>query len=563
MMSLRFLAAASLVAALLPASARAAEPAKGPALAISAAPSAGCLSLLARFARLGSPCGALRGQNFRNEAHSDPNPLADAAARGDLAAVRALIGQKIDVNAAGVDGMTALHVAVNADRLDIADMLLRAGAKAAAADRYGVTPLYLASLNGNADMIRRLLDAGVDPNAVDPGGETALMTAARTGAPAALRALVERGASVDAREPEFGQTALMIAVREDQQQAIDILLEAGASANAQTRKGPTPAFVPPCKGTGCGSEGVGINRGGVPDRGRRAEVKGGMTPLLYAARDGRLSVARRLVDAGADFELAEANGIRPLLMSLLNGKLEVASFLVSKGADVNADDFWGRTPLWAAVEYRNLDMNNNDQDSPTDNGVDRAPFLPLIEDLIAAGANVNARTRELPPARRWLYSLNDVSWVDFTGQTPFLRAALSADTATMKLLVEHGADPNLPTLAGTTPLMAAAGVNWVVAQTYTESVPARLDAVKLCLELGADVNAANSMGLTALLGAVNRGSNDIIALLVERGARLDITDKEGRTPLRWAEGVFLAAVGAERKPETISLLERLIAQAQK
>jgi ankyrin repeat protein len=493
---------------------------------------------------------------------AEPTPLVEAAARGDQATVRALIGKKVDVNAARIDGTTALHMAVNADRLDIADVLLRAGARASAADRYGVTPLYLASLNGNADMIRRLLDAGVDANSVDPGGETALMTAARTGAPAALRVLLERGASVDLREPEFGQTALMIAVREDQREAIDILLEAGATPNAQTRKGPTPAFVPPCKGTGCGSEGVGINRGGVPDRGRRAEVKGGMTPLLYAARDGRVWAARRLVEAAADLELADANGIRPLLMSLLNGKLDVARYLLSKGANVNADDFWGRTPLWAAIEYRNLDMNNNDQDSPTDNGVDRAPFLPFIKELIDAGADVNARTRELPPARRWLYSLNDVSWVDFTGQTPFLRAALSADTATMRLLVEHGADPNLPTLAGTTPLMAAAGVNWVVAQTYTESIPARLDAVKLCLGLGADVNATNSMGLTALLGAVNRGSNDIIELLVARGARLDVKDKEGRTPLRWAEGVFLAAVGAERKPETIALLERLIAQSQ-
>jgi uncharacterized protein len=492
-----------------------------------------------------------------------PVPLVDAASRGDLPAVRTLLGQKVDVNAARVDGMTALHAAVYADRLDIAEALLRAGAKATAADRYGVTPLYLAAVNGNAEMIRRLLDAGVDPNAADPGGETALMTAARTGAPAAVRALVERGATVDAKEPEFGQTALMIAVRENQDAAVQILLEAGASPNVQTRKGPTPAFVPPCKGTGCGSEGVGINRGGLPDRGRRAEVKGGMTPLLYAARDGNVSAARRLIDAGADLELGDANNIRPLLLSLINNNLDVARLLLSKGANVNADDFWGRTPLWAAVEYRNLDMNNNDQDSPTDNGVDRAPILVMIKELIDAGANVNARTRELFPVRRWLYSLNDVSWVDFTGQTPFLRAALSADTATMRLLVEHGADPNLPTLAGTTPLMAAAGVNWVVAQTYTESVQARLDAVKLCLELGADVNATNSMGLTALLGAVNRGSNDIIELLVQRGARLDITDKEGRTPLRWAEGVFLAAVGAERKPATIALLERLIAESQK
>ena len=214
-----------------------------------------------------------------------------------------------------------------------------------------------------------------------------------------------------------------------------------------------------------------------------------MTPLLYAARDGRLGRRERLVAAGADLELADANGIRPLLMAALNNKLDVARLLVSKGANVNADDFWGRTPLWAAVEYRNLDMNNVEQDAPNDNGVDRAPILEFIKELIDAGANVNARTREVLPPRRWLYSLNDVSWVDFTGQTPFLRAALSGDTATMRLLVQRGADPNLPTLAGTTPLMAAAGVNWVVAQTYTESPQALLDAVNLCLELGADVNA--------------------------------------------------------------------------
>jgi ankyrin repeat protein len=487
--------------------------------------------------------------------------MAEAAARGDHAAVRALITQGADVNAPRVDGTTALHAASHADHLEIVDSLLDAGANPSAKDRYGVTPLYLACVNGSADVIRRLLEAGADANEVDPGGETPLMTAARTGAPAALRVLLERGARVDAREPEYSQTALMIAVRENHEEAVRILLAAGASPNAQTRTGPTPAFVPPCKGTGCGSEGVGINRGGLPDRGRRAEVKGGMTPLLYAARDGRPAAARQLLDAGADVELADANGIRPLLMSALNNNLDVARLLIAKGANVNADDFWGRSPLWAAVEYRNLDMNNNDQDSPTDNGVDRAPILAFIRELIAAGANVNARTRELPPSRRWLYSLNDVSWVDFTGQTPFLRAALSGDTTTMRLLLEHGADPNLPTLAGTTPLMAAAGVNWVVAQTYTESPQALVDAVNLCLELGADVNATNSMGLTALLGAVNRGSNDIIELLVKRGARLDIKDKEGRTPMRWAEGVFLAAVGAERKPKTIALLEKLMAES--
>jgi ankyrin repeat protein len=349
----------------------------------------------------------------------------------------------------------------------------------------------------------------------------------------------------------------MLAVREAHPEVVALLLRRGADVDARTRVGPTPNFVPPCKGTGCGSEGVGINRGGLPNRGRRAAAAGGMTSLNYAARDGRTEEARLLLDAGADVELAEANGIRPLLMALLNDQLAVARLLLEHDADVNADDFWGRTPLFAAVEYRNLDMNSREMDAPTTNGVDREPLLTMIAELIEHGADVNARTREVPPSRRWLYSLGDVSWVDFTGQTPFLRAALSGDVAAMRLLLTHGADPNLPTQAGTTPLMAASGVNWVVAQTYTESPQSLLDAIQLCLDHGADVNAANSMGLTALLGAANRGANDIIRLLVANGARVDVVDKEGRSALRWAEGVFLAAVGAERKPATIALLEEL------
>ena len=213
----------------------------------------------------------------------------------------------------------------------------------------------------------------------------------------------------------------MIAVREGHRGAVELLIGRGAAVDAQTRKGPAPAFAKPCKGTGCGSEGVGINRGGLPDRGRRGEARGGMTPLLYAARDGQADAARMLVAAGADVELAEANGIRPLLMAVLNNHLDVARLLLERRANVNADDFWGRSPLWAAVEYRNLDMNNRDQDSPKDNGVDREPILDFIRVLIEAGADVNARTREVPPSRRWLYSLGDVSWVDFTGQTPFLQ----------------------------------------------------------------------------------------------------------------------------------------------
>ncbi|HEY2383905.1 MAG TPA: ankyrin repeat domain-containing protein [Terriglobia bacterium] len=459
-------------------------------------------------------------------------------------------GKEGSVNA---DGTSPLHWAVRADDAPAVDRLLRSGADAKAADRYGVTSLYLAAVNGNAAIIGKLLDAGADPNSKDPAGETTLMTAARTGTPDALKALLERGANVNAVDPEFQQTALMLAVRENHPAAVQLLIERGAELNAHTRSGETPAFRPPCKGTGCGSEGVGINRGGLPDRGIRAAITGGLTSLLYAARDGRPEAARLLVDAHADVNLADPNGISPLLMSIMNGHLDVARFLLDHGAGIETADFWGRTPLWAAVDLRNMELDHGN-----DVGVDRAPVIDFIKLLVDRGANVNVRTKEVPPGRRWLYSLGDVSWVDMTGQTPFLRAALSGDAITMRFLLDHGADPNLATLGGTTPLMAAAGVNWTVAQTYTVSKESLLEAVKICLEKGADVNATNSMGLTAVMGAANRGSDDIIKFLAEHGARVDVKDASGRTAVTWAEGVFLASVGAERKPTTVALLQQLM-----
>jgi ankyrin repeat protein len=282
-----------------------------------------------------------------------------------------------------------------------------------------------------------------------------------------------------------------------------------------------------------------------------------MSPLLYAARDGRIEEAKSLVGAGADVKLADPNEITPLLMAILNDHLDVARFLLDHGADINTGDFWGRTPLWAAVDLRNMDLDHG-----VDKGVDRAPVEDFIKLLLDRGANVNARTKEYHPGRRWLYSLGDVSWVDMTGQTPFLRAALSGDTKIMRLLLERGADPNIATLGGTTPLMAAAGVNWTVAQTYTVSKEALLEAIQICLEHGADVNAVNSMGINAIMGAANRGSDEIIKYLVEKGARVDVKDVTGRTPVTWAEGVFLASVGAERKPSTVALLEKLTGTAK-
>ncbi|HKH71191.1 MAG TPA: ankyrin repeat domain-containing protein [Vicinamibacterales bacterium] len=484
---------------------------------------------------------------------ADDPALVRAVRTGDSKAVAALIQQKADVNAVAIDGTTALHWAVRADDLETVDALIRAGAQVKTASRHGVTPLYLAADLGNAAMIRRLVAAGGDANTTDISGDTVLMAAVRAGSIDAVRALLDAGAQVNTAEPQVGHTALMWAVREDRPELVSLLLTRGATVDVKTRTGSQPAARPP--GAGGGSHGVGIVRGGVPPQGEQPPAPGGMTALSFAAREGRLGAARLLLDAGADVNAGEANGISPLVMAITNRHTPVAALLLARGADPNARDWWGRTPLWSAVDMRNLDLDSR----TLENGVERAPVLELIEALIAKGADINARVKEFPPQRRFMMPLGSLAWVDFTGQTPFVRAALSADVPLMKLLLSKGADPNLATFNGTTALMAAAGVNWVIGQTYSESPAMYLEAVKLCLELGGDVNAVNAMGLAAVHGAANRGSDDIIELLAKNGARLDIKDKEGRTPLAWAEGVFLATNSPVAKPSTMALIRKLVA----
>jgi ankyrin repeat protein len=481
--------------------------------------------------------------------------VAEAVRQQDQAALRSLIGSKADVNAPLVDGTTALHWAVENDDAGAIEMLLQSGAIPDAKDRYGLTPLYYASANGNAAIIQLLLKAGANPNITNKEGDTALMAAARAGNPDAIKALLGHDAAVNAKDGLAQQTALMWAVRENHAAAAQALLEHGADVNARTRTGKAPERRLPGAGggPGNGSHGTGIVRGGWPERGVQDAIPGGMSALLYAARDGRPDSARVFVSAKADVNQTEANGITPLLMAITNDHIEVARFLLDQGAGVNTADWWGRTPLWAAVEVRNRDMGRGGE-----HDIDRGAALDLIKTLIERGADVNARTKEYPPIRRWVAPLNDISWVDFTGQTPFLRAALSGDITVMRLLLEKGADPNIATFAGTTALMAAAGVNWAENQTYTESKESLMDALKLCFEKGADVNAKNSMGITAVIGAVNRGSDDMLKFLVQHGAKLDVKDNEGRTPLVWAGGVFLATNPPEEKPSTMALIKKLM-----
>lgn len=485
-----------------------------------------------------------------------PTNLVEAAKAEDLAAVRTLLQSGADVNAAAVDGTTPLHWAVRAENPEMVDLLIQAKANVRAADRYGVTPLYLACSLANAPLAERLLSVGADPNVLDQSGETLLSVATRARAPDVVSVLVKHGANVNAAMQDWESTALMVAIRQNDSAIVKILLDHGADVNARTKVGQKPARRP--AGAGGGSHGVGIIRGGLPESGSQAPTQGGLTPLLYAARDGRIDMVQSLVAKGADIELAEANGITPLQMAIANENIALARYLLERGANPNSHDAYGRTPLWLAVELRNLEIGPNGEEHK--NGVDRAAALELIRDLIRRGANVNARTTDVPPTRRHLMRLGDLSWVNFIGQTPFFRAAFSSDVTTMKLLLENGADPKIETEEGTTPLMAAAGVNWVVAQTYTESEEAMIDALKLCLELGADVNQQNSMGLAAIHGAANRGSDHVIQFLFDHGAKLDLKDKEGRTPYVWAEGVFLATNAPVAKPSSMALIKKLLGE---
>ncbi len=493
-------------------------------------------------------------------------PLAIAAMERDFASVRALLAERgADVNALGPYDTPALHWLVRVEEIELTKTLLAAGADPNFATSLGLLPLHLAIENGDTDMVKLLLDNGADPARPDRTGESPLIMAARAGSTDIVELLLQHGVDVDAREPAFNQNALMVATRSDVAAVTRLLVEHGADVNAQSNAGAVPDFRLPA--SNAGSKGIGIVRGGWPERGDRSPIGGAKTPLLYATRSGNLEQTRLLVEAGARLEQADENGLTPLLNAILNASvanldrpndrhIEVARYLIEQGANVNAMDFYGETPLWAAVELRNLDMSG----PAADNGIDRAAALDLITLLLDKGADPNARTKEQVPEHRWITRIGNLSWVDFTGQTPFLRAALSGDVSTMKLLVEKGADPNIATYAGTTPLMAAAGINWVVSQTFDEGQDALLEAVKYAHSLGNDINAVNSMGLTAMHGAANRGSDAIIRWLAANGARLDVSDLQGRTPVVWAHGVFLATHPPVDRPETAALIEQLLAQ---
>ena len=458
--------------------------------------------------------------------------LIEVVKQGDSAQARTLVERGADVDASEIDGTTALHWAVHRDDGNVAALLIAAGADVTAANRYGVAPIALASLNGSASMLARLLAAGADANRAQPEGETALMTAARTGRVEAVRILLDHGADVNAAEQWRGQTALMWAAAEGHAAAVRELLARGADVHA--RSGQPAAGA---SGQAAGGD-AGAGDGAAPPR--------GFSALLFAVQGGHLDAATVLADAGADVDDMTPDGSSTLVVAIDNRHYELAAWLLDRGADPNADGV-GWTALHTAVLAHRPHFRVVPDPSPTGNLTSGA----LIEALLAAGADPNAASRE-----RVRLATQTSPLYPTEGVTPFLLAAIAADVPLMRLLLAQGADTSVTTARGSTALMAAAGAATYAGQGAGSETDA-LEAVKLLLDTGVDVHAADEAGNTALHGAANRGANSVVELLLARGARLDAANGRGWLPVTIAQGPIDTI---EPFPETYALLrERTLA----
>ncbi len=443
--------------------------------------------------------------------------LIDAVKQGDTAAVAAMLKQGADVNKPEPDGTTALHWAAHRNDLKTAELLLRAGAAAAAMNSYGDTPISEAAAEGAATVIEKLLDAGAGANTASPEGETVLMTAARAGNGDAGRILIQHGPIVNTREKWKGQTALMWA---------------SAGNHVAATVWPEEVKRP--------------SNGNLVSK----RPKGGLTPLLYAAREGALDSARVLVKAGADLNLPDPDGITPAIMAEINAHHDVAALLLEAGANPNLADKWGRTPLYAAVDMHSLQPSAT---RPAPKSAGKSNGLDIARLALEHGASANPQLADALPGR----SLSDDPDVVLrAGATPFIRAAKTGDLAAMQLLLEHGADPKIATKDGATALMVASGVGWRFGDAPIPEA-AVLASARLCVKLGLDVNAANEKGQTAMHGAADRGADRIIQFLTDNGAKIDVKDQKGMTPLMLAAGSDKDGYGHPGYPAAEALLRKL------
>ena len=454
-------------------------------------------------------------------------PLARAVQQMDRAAITRLLDQRTDVNAAQADGTTALHWATHHDDVELVKKLLAGGADVRRANRYGVTPISLACTNGNTVMVERLLEAGADPNTTMPGGETILMTAARTGTVAVVQTLIARGANVHAKEPRGGQTALMWAAAEGHVEVIDALIKAGADF--------------------------------------RSPLPSGFTPLMFTVREGRIGATKALLKAGADVneavqvkaqpklppeQRAVRGGTTPLNISVQNAHYELASVLLEAGADPNTDKL-GYTVLHALVRTRNPGIGDNE---PGPQGSGSMTSLELVKQLVARGANVNARmTRRANLTNTRFHEI---------GATPFLLAAVTADTELMRALVAEGADPKLMNDERSTALMAAAGLGTRSPGEDAGTEEEVVEALDYLLTLGLDINAVDAHGETAMHGAAYKNLPMAVKFLADKGARIDVwntPNEYGWRPLTIARGYRFG--NFKPSPVTVEALEKVMLSA--
>jgi len=506
-----------------------------------------------RYSAMLPACGVLLLSCGLCSGNSD---VADAAMNKNRDEVRTLLARKADVNAPQSDGSTALHWAAHWDDLEMAGLLIRAGANVQAANRDGARPMFLACQNGSAAMIGQLLQAGTDPNIpILSHGETALMMAGRTGNTDAVRVLLDHGAQVNVKDTLRGTTALMWAAEQGHAAVVQLLAEHGADVNAQSK-----AITPPRRrGLGFAqADSANLSVTGESNANTLASnVKGGLTALLFAARQGAIDCIRALIAAGADVNQTSGDGSSPLLVAVQNGFYQVALVLMDHGANVNLANAKGWTPLYLAVKNRNQEMTA--VPGPSIDGV-----LDFIRTLLDREANPNVRIKTDTEVHQAMTAL----WLKEAGATPLLRAALCGDLTVVGLLLAHGADPSIPTFDRTTPLMVAAGVGWADGTIHEYSADETLEVVKLLLDKGGDVKAANDHGITALHGAAFKGANKVVQLLVDRGADLAAQDKGEdygfgvssirMTPLNWAEGVPIGMSSAIFHDDTVALLTKLM-----
>jgi uncharacterized protein len=520
------------------------------------------------------------------------SPVADAAERRDFGALKALIAQKMDVNAAQDDGSTALQWAVHWDSAEAVDLLLKAGADTKAATRLNATALYLAAESGNAAMVQKLLAAGADPNqTVLSQGETPLMFAARSGNVEAVRVLLDKGAKIEAAEKLRGSTALLWAAEQDHPEVIKLLLARGAKVDAKTNVAAPPA------GRGARPANAGAPKGGAPAANASpaagaapavavapaarpvpaaaavidddeafarppAGGNGAITALILATREGGLESMKALLDAGAPINQQSANGNTALIVAAMNGNAATINYLLERGADVNVANAQGWTPLYLTIKARTMEKGTMPNPKLDQDGLFKA-----IEFMVTHGANVNARIRGNTEVHNGIAA----TWLRENGATAFLRAAFCADLPVMKLLLANGADPNIATVDKTTALMALSGVGY--ADGFTRDFGTEkdsLEAMKILIDRGADVNAVNADGVTALHGAAHKNFLAGIEYLVTKGGDLAIRSHRetqyerkggpGNTALDWATGIQIGMQSAIYHEEAVKLISKLMTE---